>query len=96
MTEHAFSMKPLTPPFSKCDRQALRARLLVDRPLHWELARALLTALEQAWDRLEQLEAAAPVLALCGLAPQAIATPEARAPDDRTKADQTPPRLEGG
>jgi hypothetical protein len=86
MTEHTFSMKPLTPPFSPSDRQALRARLLVDRPLHWDLARALLAALELAWDRLERLEATThrPVV---NPAP-AIAPSEVRAPDARPIVDQ--------
>lgn len=49
-------MKPVTP----ADRQALRARLLVDRPLHWDLARSIFAALELAWDRLERLDARPP------------------------------------
>lgn len=43
---------PLTPPFSPTDREAIRRRLMVDRPLHWDLARALFVALEAAWDEL--------------------------------------------
>lgn len=48
-------MTTLTPPFTSADRQALRARLVVERPLHWTLARGLLTALEAAWDELDRL-----------------------------------------
>lgn len=51
-TEHIYSMTPLTPPFSPADREAIRRRLMVDRPLHWDLARALFAALEAAWDEL--------------------------------------------
>lgn len=43
---------PLVPPFSPADREAIRRRLMVDRPLHWDLARALFAALEAAWDEL--------------------------------------------
>jgi len=43
---------PLLPPFSPADREAIRRRLMVDRPLHWDLARALFAALEAAWDEL--------------------------------------------
>lgn len=55
-TEHICSMSLLTPrlipPFSPADREAIRRRLMVDRPLHWDLARALFAALEVAWDEL--------------------------------------------
>lgn len=51
-TEHICSMTPLTPPFSPADREAIRRRLMVDRPLHWDLARGLFAALEAAWDEL--------------------------------------------
>ena len=44
-------MKPLNP----ADLPSLRARLAVDRPLHWGLARAMLTALEAAWRELGRL-----------------------------------------
>ncbi len=83
-------MKPLTPPFSPSDRQALRARLLVDRPLHWDLARALLAALEQAWDRLAHLEAAAPQRQAPSITRPTAAPAEVRASDARAIVDQAP------
>lgn len=48
MAEHAISMKP-TPPtlVTAADLPALRALLAVDRPLHWDLARAMLRTLER-------------------------------------------------
>ncbi len=45
-------MKPITP----ADLPALRRTLTVDRPLHWEAARALLLALERAWAELAALD----------------------------------------
>lgn len=74
-------MEPLTPPFSPSDRLALRARLTIDRPLHWTLARGLLAALEEAWDRVARLERLA------------AAEPRATQPDQGTGSSESRPKV---
>jgi hypothetical protein len=78
-TEHNSSMTHPAPRFSPADREAIRRRLMVDRPLHWELARALFAALEGAWDELEQARARS-----------ATAAPRTA----KDAADETPPPSE--
>ncbi len=75
-TEQNHSMTQPTPPFRPADRETLRRRLLVDRPLHWDVARALFAALETAWDELERVQRRA----------LAADDGEPRAVDERTSA----------
>jgi hypothetical protein len=47
--------KPPSPALTPEDLMVLKKRLSVDRPLHWDAARALIDALEAAWRELGRL-----------------------------------------
>lgn len=52
-------MTPPRPPLTPAELAEIKRRLSVDRPLHWDAARALVDALEAAWEALAQRSATA-------------------------------------